>query len=240
MILLRPIELTPRLLALARQVPKGAQFADIGTDHARLPVWLIEQGVVDAAIAADLREGPLERARHTAAHHAVTERISFRLGDGLKPLKPGEADVIAIAGMGGETIAEILSAAPWTKEEGVTLLLQPMTSTDALRRWLSEHGYRIAGEQLVREENTLYVVLTVDGGPMPPLSPGEIWVGRQWQGMDTPLRGEYLSILSERAEKALDGARRSTKPEDAPRREAMEALCEELLKMKKEWDSWQL
>lgn len=239
MILLRPIELTPRLLALARQVHRGARFADIGTDHARLPVWLLEQGVVSSAIAADLRNGPLDRARRTAAHHAVTERISFRLGDGLRPLRAGEADVIAIAGMGGETIAEILADAPWTKGEGITLLLQPMTSADALRRWLSEHKYRIVAEQLVREESTIYVVLTVDGEAMPPLRSAEIWAGRQWLGMEEPLRGEYLRIMTDRAEKALDGVRRSTKAEDAPRKEAMVALCAELTKMKEEWDAWQ-
>ena len=67
---MRPIELTPRLLALARQVPEGARFADVGTDHARLPVWLLERGIIQNAIASDLREGPLEQARETARRHA--------------------------------------------------------------------------------------------------------------------------------------------------------------------------
>ena len=98
---MRPIALSPRLLALARQVPQGVRFADVGTDHARLPVWLLEHGVIDHAIATDLREGPLERARETARRHELTDRISFRLGDGLAPLERGEADLCAIAGMGG-------------------------------------------------------------------------------------------------------------------------------------------
>ena len=98
---MRPIELTPRLLALARQVPEGARFADVGTDHARLPVWLLERGIIQNAIASDLREGPLEQARETARRHALTERLSFRLGDGLTPIRGEEADVCAIAGMGG-------------------------------------------------------------------------------------------------------------------------------------------
>lgn len=107
---MRPVELSPRLLAIAHQVPLGARFADIGTDHARLPVWLLEHGRIPSAIAADLKEGPLSRARQTAARHNLTERISFRLGDGLTPLGPEEADAVAIAGMGGETIASILGS----------------------------------------------------------------------------------------------------------------------------------
>ena len=84
---MRPIELTPRLLALAQQVPGGARFADVGTDHARLPVWLLEHGIIENAIASDLREGPLEQARETARRHMLTERLSFRLGDGLAPIR---------------------------------------------------------------------------------------------------------------------------------------------------------
>lgn len=236
---MRQIELSPRLMALAEQVPQNAMFADVGTDHARLPVWLLEQGVIRRAIATDLRAGPLARAQRTAEHHAVTEHISFRLGDGLAPLCPGEADVIAIAGMGGETIADILAAAPWTRQETLTLLLQSMTSTDHLRRWLSDCGYCIQAERLVREENTIYVVLTVQFGAMAALTPGEIWVGRQCCGMDAPLRTEYLSLMAARAEKALDGVRRSTRAEDKHRLRAFEALCAELHRIREEWDAWQ-
>lgn len=233
-IFLRAIELTPRLMALARQVPSGARFADVGTDHARLPVWLLEQGVIDHAIASDLREGPLARAQRTAARHGVTDRVSFRLGGGLAPLAPGEADVVAIAGMGGETIAAILAEAPWIRAEGVTFLLQSMTSTDALRRWLDGHGWSIQRETLVREEGTIYVVLTVRFGAMVPLTPGEIWVGRQ-MGND-PLWGEYLALMTARAEKALEGIRQSSRSGDGPKRVELELLCEELCSIKKECD----
>lgn len=95
------MELSPRLRAVAELVPRGAHFADIGTDHAYLPVWLILHGVIESAIAADLRRGPLERARETAKKYSVSEKMDFRLCDGLTGLREGEADTIAIAGMGG-------------------------------------------------------------------------------------------------------------------------------------------
>ena len=199
---MRPVGLSPRLLALADQVPQGARFADIGTDHARLPVWLLEHGRISSAIACDLREGPLLQARRTAARHQLSEQLSFRLGDGLAPLSPREAEVIAIAGMGGETIIDILSAAPCTREDGCLLLLQPMTSVPELRGWLWRNGYAIRREVLVQEDR-LYVVLSVTGGGMEPLSPAEEWAGRQQRGEICPLRETYLDILLKRAGNVL-------------------------------------
>lgn len=236
---MRPMELSPRLLKLAEQVVPGTLFADIGTDHARLPVWLLERGVIERAIASDLREGPLDRARQTAARRGVTERISFRLGDGLNPLLPGEADVIAIAGMGGETIAAILAAAPWTRTSGARFLLQPMTSAADLRRWLWRNGFAIDREFLVREGDTLYVVLTVTAGEMAPLTPAEEWAGRQDPGLDATERASYLEQTYRRASKALEGLRRSARQEDRAALPEWERLVRGLLEMKEEWDQWQ-
>ena len=133
---MRVYELSPRLQSVADLVPEGARFADVGTDHAYLPVWLVLQGKIDRAVVSDLREGPLNRARQTAAHYEVEEKLSFRLCDGLAGISPDEADTISIAGMGGETIAEILTAAPWAGQEGRRLILQPMTAQEQLRAWL--------------------------------------------------------------------------------------------------------
>lgn len=236
---MRPVELTPRLLALAEQVPQGARFADVGTDHARLPVWLLERGVITGAIATDLREGPLDHARRTAQRHGLTGRISFRLGDGLSPLSPGEVDVCAIAGMGGETIAAILAAAPWTAQGACKLLLQPMTSVSGLRAWLWRNGYAIREERLAGEGRTIYVLLTVAPGPMEPLTPAEEWAGRQREGMEAPLRGEYLSRVCRRCNAALEGLRRSTRPGDEVKVPRWEALVIGLNEMQKEWEAWQ-
>lgn len=129
------MELSPRLQAIARQVPQGARLADVGTDHGYLPVWLLLNGRIGYAIAADLRKGPLDRAKGTAQRFEQTDGISFRLCDGLTGIHEEEVDAVAIAGMGGETIAAILEAASWTKK-GKLLLLQPMTGAPKLRRWL--------------------------------------------------------------------------------------------------------
>ena len=174
---MRTVELTPRLRSVAELVPRGARFADVGTDHAYLPVWLLQQGRITGAVASDLRPGPLERARGTAEKYGLTGRMDFRLCDGLSGIQPDEVNTIAIAGMGGETIAAILAAAPWTWERECLLLLQPMSAQPFLRRWLQAHGYTIRRELLSREGDTLYTTFEVYAGPMAKLTPAELWAG---------------------------------------------------------------
>ena len=236
---MRPFTLSERLATVAHLVPQGAHFADVGTDHAYLPVWLLLQGIIPSAIVTDLRSGPLQRARQTAQRYGMTGQMSFRLGDGLDCLQPEEADTIAIAGMGGETIADILAAAPWVRLGSYRLLLQPMSALDDLRRWLAGHGYCIQSERLCLDGGTRYTVMCVQPGEMAPLTPAECWAGRQASDLNDPLRGELLEDLIFRARRALEGIRRSVRPGDGPRRLELEQVYEGLLEMKKEWDKWQ-
>lgn len=231
------IELTPRLRAVAECVPPGARFADVGTDHAYLPAYLLQQGVIDRAIASDLRSGPLDRARQTAARWGLTERISFRLCSGLDGISPEEVEVIAIAGMGGETITAILAAAPWTRLGDYRLILQPMSTLPELRAWLQSHGYQVKRELLRREGRTIYTVLDVAPGEEGPLTPAECWAGRQAHGRDDPLRPVLLEGLLRRVERALEGISHSTRPEDVPWREELTAVREGLITMQKELEA---
>ena len=147
--------------------------------------------------------------------------------------------MIAIAGMGGETIASILETAAWTRKGEHTFLLQPMTSVPDLRLWLAGHGFSIQREELIREGETLYHTMQARPGPMLALSPGEAWAGRQYRGMDSPWRTEYLTLLLNRTSRALEGLRRSTKPGDAERLEELTERYADLARMKEEWDKWQ-
>ncbi|MGN0968056.1 MAG: tRNA (adenine(22)-N(1))-methyltransferase [Oscillospiraceae bacterium] len=229
------MELSPRLRSVAELVPPGARFADIGTDHAYLPVWLILNGVIDRAIAADLRSGPLNRARETAERYAVADRMDFRLCDGLTGLQVGEANTVAIAGMGGETIAHILACAPWTKGEGITLILQPMSSQPDLRQWLSENGYAIEKECIAREDKTLYMIMLVKAGEMKTLTPAELLAGRQ---SNDPLRGQYLDHMIAKVCRALEGQLAAARRDEAVIEKSVQVL-DGLNAMKKEWDAWQ-
>lgn len=230
------MELSPRLRMVADLVPRGARLADVGTDHAYLPAALILEGAIPSAIAADLRQGPLSRARETVRAYGLTGRVAFRLCDGLSGIRPDEVEAVAIAGMGGETIASILSAAPWTREGSVPLVLQPMSTMPELRAWLVENGYHILSEPLVREGDTLYTALSVGVGEMAPMTPAELWAGKN---SPQPLRGAWLDRWLERVGRALDGLAQARQEDAAPRRVLLEQVRAGLLEMKKEWESWQ-
>lgn len=235
----RPFSLSPRLQAVADLVPAGSRLADIGTDHGRLPVWLIRHGVVDTAVCSDLRPGPLSRAKALAQRWEVLDKVSFRLCDGLTAIAPYEADVITIAGMGGETIADILHAARWTNQPGHTYILQAMSGMDGLRRYLSANGFAILREALVEEGETLYVILLAQPGDMKPLTEGEIWVGRQTPDLVSPLRGRYLDQELRKLHRAVDGLERSQRQEDREKKTWYELAAWEVAQMRKEWEGWQ-
>ena len=231
------IELSPRLRLAADLVPQGARLADVGTDHAYLPACLLLEGKIPWAIASDLRKGPLDRARETARQYGCGDKMAFRLCNGLAGIRPGEADAIVIAGMGGETIAQILEAAPWVLKEKIPLILQPMSSLPELREWLCGNGYAIAKERLAREGETLYIVMQVTAGEMGPQTPGQLWAGRQSRD---PLRGAYLDQQARKLRRALDGMARGRGEEIQKRRQELEEVYQELCAMKEEWQQWQL
>ena len=227
------IDLTPRLRMVGKLIPAGVRLTDVGTDHAYLPAALIGEGKIPSAIAADLRQGPLARAKETVRQAGLTGKVAFRLCNGLSGIRPDETDAVAIAGMGGETIAAILSAALWTRERGTPLILQPMSSMPELRGWLQANGFCIEEERLAKEGDTLYTALLVRAGEMPPLSPAALWAGKN---NSDPLRGEWLDMWIARTGRALEGMARSRGEEVLPRRRALEEVREGLAKMKEEWE----
>ena len=229
------MELSPRLQAVADWVPQGAKFADIGTDHGYLPVWLLQNGRISEAVAADLRQGPLDAARRTAQRYDIAEKISFRLCDGLVGIQAGEVDTVAIAGMGGETIAGILEAAPWTGEHETLLLLQPQTAFLELRSFLLKNGLDILEERIIREGHRLYIAMMAKRGAVKEMNKGELWAGRN---SNDPLRGEYLNWMSGVLGKTLDGKRRASDVNQAELDDLQQAL-NEIQTMKEEWESWQ-
>lgn len=225
-------ELTPRLELLADWVPAGASVADIGTDHGYLPVRLVHSGRVSRAIASDLRSGPLAQARKTAAACGVSEKIDFRLCNGLSGIAPGEAAVIVIAGMGGENIASILSAAAWTADGRHTLLLQPMTRSEVLRRFLAESGYRIVREALALDRGTLYPVIEASGGVME-LSLGQLYGGAGL--LHDPLGDRYLIERIVRLQAAVAGRNQSRSQDGRREADRLRDVITALLAMREEW-----
>lgn len=167
-----------RLLAAASFVRQGAVLADIGTDHAYLPLYLIERGVITHAVAADIGEGPIARARAHIAAAGYADQIETVRTDGLAGLADRGITDIAICGMGGELIARILGDAPMVRDPAVRLILQPMTRAATLRRFLAENGFAILGERPCRAAGRVYTCLCAGyDGVRRSLSPAVAEVG---------------------------------------------------------------
>lgn len=231
----RKLELSPRLQAVAELVPKGARLADVGTDHAYLPVSLLLSGTIPGAIACDLRAGPLDRARRTAERYGCTDQMSFRLCDGLSGISSSEADVIVIAGMGGETIADILCAAKWVKVKHLTVILQPMSKQPQLRRWLWQNGFAIRSERLAVEERAFYNIIQASAGDTAPLTPAQEWAGLLGPDTAQELCAAYVGRLIGKVDRMLAGLALAQK--SAPERSAgLREVRRGLLEMKREWE----
>lgn len=151
--------LNARLLSAAELVRQGAVFADIGTDHAYLPLFLLDGGKISRAVCADINEGPLNSARANAAAAGLTENIEFVLTDGAAVLSGKGITDYAICGMGGELIADIIDRAPHLRDIGVNLILQPMSRQEKLRSYLASSGFAINCESYSLDAGKYYVCM---------------------------------------------------------------------------------
>lgn len=151
--------LTKRLQAAADFVRSGRKTADVGTDHGYLPAFLVLNGITDNAIAADIGVGPLYNARKTVEKYSLEDNVQLILSDGLKKI-PRDTQEIIIAGMGGTLMAEILGDAPWIKHEDIHLVLQPMTHSQDVRKFLVENGFYIDNEKTVEDSGKIYIVIS--------------------------------------------------------------------------------
>lgn len=143
--------------------PAGAA-ADIGTDHGYVPVELVRRGVVTRALAMDVRKGPLNGAAEHIKEAGLSGQIETRLSDGLSKLKPGEADCVVIAGMGGELMIRILSQGRHVWESVKQWVLSPQSEIGDVRRWLFENGFLIGREDMVKEDGKFYTIMDVSRG----------------------------------------------------------------------------
>lgn len=150
-----------RLLVAAELLGQTNSVADIGTDHAFLPIHLVKEGIAKKVIACDIAEGPLSVAKANITKYGLLDRIELRLANGLLELKPNEVEAITILGMGGETIADILTDASWVKNSSITLILQPMSCDDRLRDYLYNEGFEVITEIGVKSQNRFYTVMKV-------------------------------------------------------------------------------
>ncbi len=197
----RPLfQLNPRLALCAKMVRPGKALCDVGADHAYLSIWLLKSGTVPRALATDLRAGPLGSARKNALRYGVGDRLTLRQTDGLRDVQPEEAEDIVIAGMGGETILQIVLATAWLRDAQKYLVLQPMSSAEDLRRGLLRAGFWITREEAVLDSGRPYSVMAVQFvGEIPPAGLLYPYLGR------LEPRGEAERLYGEKVVRDLLG-----------------------------------
>lgn len=161
------VQLSQRLKDVATYVPKGAKLLDVGSDHAYLPIYLLEEGLITSAIAGEVVKGPYESALANVSASGFNDKIDVRLANGLAAFEPYDAvTTITICGMGGRLIADILDAGKDKLKDVDRLILQPNNREDDLRIWLMENGFTIVAEAIMTENGKYYEIIVAEAGQM--------------------------------------------------------------------------
>ena len=225
-------KLPPRLAAIAALVPDGARLADVGTDHALLPIRLLLDGKIQSAVATDIRSGPLSRAKENA-YAAGVQDLSCVLCDGLTGVSPDSVDTVVIAGMGGDLIARIVLETPWLRTGDKHL--QPMSRPEELRAALPSLGLTIRAERLVRDAGRLYSVLAVRAGAPEALSAGELYCGKYSLVSNDTLFSDILAEQDKRLDIAVRGLERSGRESDRERLNALRLAAADIAEMRRKY-----
>lgn len=195
--------ISKRLELVASFVPQGAILLDVGSDHAYLPIDLVEKGKIERAIAGEVVEGPYQSAVKNVEAHGLKEKIQVRLANGLAAFEEADqVSVITIAGMGGRLIARIIEEGLDKLASVERLILQPNNREDDLRIWLQEHGFQIVEESILEEAGKFYEILVVEAGQMK-LSASDVRFGPFLSKEVSPVFVQKWQKESEKLEFAL-------------------------------------
>ena len=210
------MRLSERMRAMLDLAPECAVMADIGSDHALLPIAFIRAGKALRAIASDISEKSLQKAVRNIGTHGMESTIELRTGDGLSVLRPGEAQLIVISGLGGEVIADILESGREALLEDTALLLSPNRAARHLREFLAGNGFEITDEDLVLENRRFYPILLVRRGAMEEYTPLEYEFGR------IPIQKKHprLKELAEKRIRDAENMEKTAAAADNPRASA--------------------
>jgi len=206
------MELKGRLRLVADMVPSCRIVSDVGTDHAYVPIFLIEREVCKKAIATDVRTGPIDKARKNILQYKMEDCIDTRIGDGLEPLEDDEIDIIIIAGMGGLLIRNIISNSFEKAQKAKRLILQPMNAIEVLREWLYKNGFNISDEGLAKEDGKIYNVLAAEWtGLSKHYEEVYYHIGKKLVEKRDPLLKEHLERKLRQIDKAINGLNKAEK-----------------------------
>ncbi len=185
-------------------VRDGSIAADIGTDHAYLPAWLVLNNKCPSALACDLRKGPLDNAKKTVEQYGIADKITLRLSDGFDKIEPYEADDFVMCGMGGTLMTELVSRTHWLKDPQKRLILQPQSHAEDIREYLINNGFEIIKEKACTDSGKVYCAFCAEWtGSTKKHSEGYIYYGRLPE-CNNPEAKQYLIKIVDRLKTKLD------------------------------------
>ena len=202
------IRINDRLLTAVPFVRDGKIFCDVGTDHAYLPIYLINIGKITSAVAADINRGPLDKAEENILKYNLNTQIKTVLCDGLTKIDSAEVDDIAIFGMGGELIVKIIDEAQWLKKSKKRLILQPMTHPEKLRSYLAENGFEIIGEAISSDRGKIYQTICANyDGVVRKFDDFTLYYGEHLLKEGNQLLKEMMKSDKKKLERKIEGKR---------------------------------
>ena len=217
-----------RLLSAVSYLTRGGRCIDVGTDHAYLPIYLVSEGIVSHAMACDINQGPLDSAKEHICSAGLETQIDTFLTDGLQGLEAFDADDIMIFGMGGELIIKILDEAPWVRNEGIGLILQPMSRANLLRKYLVENGFEILGETLSQSGKIYQTIHARFCGKSDSYTEEELLLGRRNIEENPPLFSAFVAHELEVCKRVLKGKELSATACAEEERKMIEILTKRL------------
>lgn len=143
-------------------VRRGNAVADIGTDHAYLPAYLVLNGISPKALACDVRKGPLDNAKKTVEQYGISDKITLRLSDGFDEILPSEAEDFVMCGMGGTLMEELVSRTEWLKDKSKRIIVQPQSHAEDIRRYFAENGFEILFEDACIDSGKIYCAMAAE------------------------------------------------------------------------------
>lgn len=222
------VKLSKRLKQIAEFVPLGTVVADIGTDHALLPSYVVQERLAPSAIAVDVREGPWDVAKKQVDSLQLSDKIAVRLGDGLKPIKPGEVETVVVAGMGGATIKQILTASPEVVAKLQRLILQPNLAGEMIREWALHNCWKIVDEEIIYEDDRFYEIIVLEPGQMEIKDEIYLYLGPKLVEKYHVHLVAYLTRLKANDQSILNELKKSNRPDAKSKLVALEAKWDKI------------
>lgn len=209
---MKEIQISRRLQSVAAFVQEGKRLADVGCDHGYIPIYLLQKKKIEKAIAMDINQGPLMRAKEHIQEWGLENYIDTRLSDGVKALKPNEVQSVVIAGMGGPLMEKILTEGNEVLQTVTELILQPQSEIGHFRRFLIENGYEITHEEMILEDGKYYPIMRAVHGKAKEQTEAEYLYGKKLLQNRNPVLKEFLDREQVNAEELLEKLKNSQTP----------------------------